>query len=373
MAGENRIRHPYAFLSCIMLLSTLAVYVPFLWKDISVVVRHYDGPFYMYIAKTFYVIPPDHPFHQNLPASFYAGQFPLYPILIRVMSLFTLGNYPLAMVLATLSSSIGAVLLFYRLLQDWQLVRSPLWTASLFCFFPERWLMQHAIGATEPLFFCVVFGAFIAYKRKKDLLVFLCITLACITRPPGFLLVPIFGLFYLRDKRWKTLFLLPVTLSGLFLLFLYHHYVFGDFFAAYKMHTTMAFQSSSTQKSSIQNWPLAIYRFYAERPNFHSTELFLVLYVVSLIGTLALWKRKELFWYCFVNLAFTFFVFSFELPRYLLPIAPFAYLVAFDEILSRRAFRWIVFPFFLYLAYTFVWGFLPLATCSPESLRLILK
>ena len=352
-----------------MLLSTLAVYVPLAFKDFSIVARHYDGPFYMYIAKTFYVIPPDHPFHQHLPASFYAGQFPMYPILIRLLTLFTLGNYPAAMVLATLSSSIGAVLLFYKLLQSWELVRSPIWTSVLFCFFPERWLMQHVIGSTEPLFFCLIFGAFISYKQKRDLLVFLCITLACLTRPPGFLMVPIFGFFYLRHRRWKTAFLIPFTLSGLLLLFLYHQYVFGDFLAAFRMHTTMAFASSSTQRSSINSYPLAIYRFYAERPSFHSTELFLLLYVLSLIGTLALWKKKEFFFYSLVYLLFTFFVFSFDLPRYLLPIAPFAYLVAFDEILSHRAFRFIVFPLFLYLAYTFVLGFLPLATCSPETFR----
>ena len=228
-------------------------------------------------------------------------------------------------------------------------------------------------GSTEPLFFCLVFAAFLSYKQKKDLIVFFLIFLACLTRPPGFLLVPVFGLLYLRDRKWKTVFLLPFTLLGLLALFVYHHFVYGDFLAAFHIHTSLAFVSASGKQSSLNAAPLAIYRFYAERPNFHSTELYLVLYVLNLIGTLLLWKRKDLFIYSSITFIFTCFVFNYELPRYLLPIAPFTILVAFDEILSRPLFRFIVFPFFLYLAYTFVWGFLPLAVCSSQAFQIILQ
>ncbi len=355
-----------------MLLSTLAVYLPFWFEDISVIVRHWDGPLYLYIAKTFYVVPPDHPFASALPATYYAAEFPLYPILIRIMTWFTLGNYPSAMILATLISSMAATCLFYQLLKEWRLVKSPLWTAVLFCFVPARWLLSHSIGSSEPLFFCLIFAVFLAHRRQKHLWTFVCLSLAAICRPPGVLLVGTVGIFYLMERRWKLFFLLPITLLSLIGLFAYHYVVLGDFLASFHVHSTMGFVSSATNQSSVNPYPLAIYRFYAARPNFHSTEVYLLLYVLSLIGVLALWKQKQLFIFSLIYFVFVCFLFNYDLSRFLLPIMPFTILIAFDEIFSRRSFRIVVFPFYVYLAYTFVKGFLPLAVCRPETFQLLL-
>ena len=377
MQGNPRqpwyIRFPILFLSALMILSNLLVYLPFFFQDPSIIYRHFDGPFYMYIAKTFYFIPADHPFSKALPPTYYSAHFPLYPILIRLMSFFTLGNYPLAMILTTISCSVGAVILFYLLLKEWQLVKSPLWTAALFCFVPERWLMHHAIGSTEPLFFCLIFGTFLAYRRRKHLIVFLCISLACITRPPGFLLAPIFGLIYLRDRNWKAFFLMPLTLLSLAGLFTYYYFAYGDFLVTLHVQRTLAFVSSVSKQSSFNWWPLEIYRLYAARPSFHSTELYLILYLLNLAGTLVLWKKKELFIYSLVTFLFICFVFHYDVSRYLVPMAPFALLVAFDDFLNRRSVQFILFPFYLYLAYTFAWGFLPLAVCSPATFQALIE
>ncbi|HMD81421.1 MAG TPA: hypothetical protein VKE92_08960, partial [Anaerolineales bacterium] len=111
MKNEPFFRSPEIWVAGIMVLSTFLVYVPFLLSDFSLVTRHYDGPFYMYIAKTFYQIPVDHPFRESLPPIYYAAHLPLYPVLIRALTLITAGNYPLAMVMATLVSSVAAALL----------------------------------------------------------------------------------------------------------------------------------------------------------------------------------------------------------------------------------------------------------------------
>src|SRR5262245_22803363 len=120
-------RHPWAWISLLMTVSTVVVQLPFLLGDYTRVYRHWDGPFYMYIAKTMYIIPPDHPF-QNVSTTFYAAFLPAYPILIRMLTPLTLGNYPQAMILATIVSSVFAAVLFFHLLREWELVRSPAWT-----------------------------------------------------------------------------------------------------------------------------------------------------------------------------------------------------------------------------------------------------
>src|SRR5262249_1420896 len=110
-----------------------------------------------------------------------------------------------------------------------------------------------------------------------------------------------------------------------------------------------------------------------ERPNFHSTELYLLLYIVNLVGIMRLRQHKELFIYCLVFFVFTLFIFNYELPRYLLPLAPFAILVGFARFLSARYVRWYVFLLYLYLAYTFVWGFLPLAVCPMQIFQKLIQ
>ena len=374
MKNEPFFRSPEIWVAGIMVLSTFLVYVPFLLSDFSLVTRHYDGPFYMYIAKTFYQIPVDHPFRDSLPPIYYAAHLPLYPVLIRALTLITAGNYPLAMVMATLVSSVAAALLFFKLLQVWNLVKSPLWTTTLFCFLPPRWLFQHSIGASEPLFICFVFAAFLALHKQNVWLVIAAILLASTARITGLLLIPVFGLIYLHQRKYKNVLLLPLALLGIIGVFFYYRYVYGDFFAFFNWHLSKAVKSNLETSSLIKWNPLEIFRFYAARPNFHSTELYLMLYAIFLTGTIALWKRRrELFIYCLIFFLFSCFIFHYDLPRILLAFAPFAILVGFDDILSRWSFRIIVFPFLLYLSYIYVWGWLPLAVCSPQKWNEILR
>lgn len=365
-------RYPVIWISALTILSTIVVYVPFFFNDFTVVFRHWDGPVYTYIAKTLYIIPPDHPF-QDTTAVFYASFLPGYPLLIRILTLFTLGNYPYATILATILSTIVAATLFYRLVLEWKLVEDPKWSTVLFCLLPSRWLLLHSVGSSEPLFLCCVFGAFLAYRRRKDLIVFLLVSLACVTRPPGAFLIPIFGILYWRQRRWKPMLLLPFALLSMIALFTYYYFVMGDFFAFFYVHLNRAFNGVPGKASALSKLPLEIYRFYASRPNFHSTNYYALLYVLNFTGTLALWrKNKELFVYCLILFVFVCFQMQFDLPRYSAIFMPFTLWVGFDEIVTRKYFRYFVFPFCLYLAYIYAWGFLPLAVCSPKVYQIML-
>ena len=67
----------------------------------------------------------------------------------------------------------------------------------------------------------------------------------------------------------------------------------------------------------------------------------------------------EVFLYAAAFLGLNAFVFHNDLARYFLPLAPFALLVAYDPLLSRRAVRAVVLPLAAYLGYTYAWGYLP--------------
>jgi Gpi18-like mannosyltransferase len=342
-------RHAVWLPSAAILLTTLVVCIPYL-SDFSIVFRQWDGPLYMYVAKTLYNIPADHPFH-TLPPAYFACHFPMYPLLIRVLTLFTAGSYPWAMLSATLLSSCVAATLFYQLLKEGRFVESPVWTAVLFAVFPGRWVLCHSVGESEGLFFCFVFAALLSLMRGKTGYLLLWILLASLTRITGILLVPAAALTCIHRREWKKLWLLPLPCLGIVCLFTFYYFRFGDFFAYFTWNLD--------KEKLIQPVPLAVYRLYASKVNAHSTEFYGLLYFLHLLGTLALWKRKELFFYCAVFYLFNLFVYHWDMSRYFLPITPFALLVAMDSLFSSAPLRWIVFLLAAYLGITFATGWLP--------------
>ncbi len=77
----SRLSRPNAcriLLALVALVSCLVVYVPFWAGDASIPVRYWDGPNYLYVAKTLYDIPPDHPLlaYENPPAYIYVCPLP---------------------------------------------------------------------------------------------------------------------------------------------------------------------------------------------------------------------------------------------------------------------------------------------------------
>ena len=347
-----------------MLLSSAIVYFPFR-HDFSALYRYWDGPLYIYLAKTVYQIPAGHPFvAYGLPQIYFASHLPLYPLLIRLFTIFTFGDYPAAMLLVTLVSSIVAAVLFFRLLETQRLVVSPLWTSMLFCFFPPRWLIYHSVGATEPLFLCFVFAAFLAYYRQRLFILILAIVGASLTRIVGVLLIPAFFFAYLHRKELQKAFMIPLAGLGLIALFCFYYLRFGDFFAYFRWN--------GGQHPIFQLNAFKIFRLYSLNSNFHSTELYWWTYILYALGTLALWKKKELFIFSLLFFLFNVCIFHLDLSRYMLPLAPFALLVAFDPVLHLRSARWIL-PLVLYLDYLYVWGYIPFNTVSVESFQQLLN
>jgi hypothetical protein len=340
---------PQALLAALMLLSSVAVYVPFL-GSMDKVYRYWDGPPYLYVAKTLYDVPEDHPFTPyGLPPSYFANHLPGYPLLIRALTPLTLGDFPMAMLLATLLTSVAAGLLFYELLRSHGLVRSPLWTAVLFCFLPPRWVIYHAVGSSEPLFLCCVFAAFLALKAERPAWVAVFAALGSLTRMPGALLIPIFGLVYLTRREWARAAAMGLGGLGLLGLFTYYHFVFGDFWAYF----TWAAETTHMMAAPFAKWSI-----YATSNKLHSIELFAGLFLVYGLGTLSLWKRRELFIYAAAYWLFCTMINHPDVPRLILVIAPFALLVGFDELLSRRPAR-LLLPLLLFFDYSYAWGYLP--------------
>jgi len=312
----------------------------------------------MYLAKTLYQIPADHPFVPgNLPASYFACHLPLYPLLIRALTLFTLGNYPFAMLLTTLLCSAMAAFLFYLLLRKLNVVASPVWTTVLFCVLPPRWLIYHSVGATEPLFLCLVFAMLLAFLANKSWLVVISIFLASLTRITGVLLIPVGMILYLRNRQWKAAALVAVGSLGILAYLGFCYLVFGDALAY--------FNWNMGKKHLMSSSLFPVFHSFSKHPLFMATEYYLGIYVLYGIGTLALFKNRPLFVYCSVFYVFLLFVAHEDLSRYFLSIAPFALLVGFDAILSNKVCR-LILPMYLYLTFYYAYTCLPYNLVQPK-------
>ena len=357
-------RRPRTLITLAMLVSSAATYLPYR-ESTDMLFRYWDGPLYMYVAKTLYAVPADHPFvPYGLRPSYFATHLPLYPALIRSLTPLTGGRYTWAMLAATLLSASCAAVLFYELLKAWTLVRSPLWTALLFCLLPPRWLLYHSLGSTEPLFLCLVFAAFLALDSEKRGWVIVFIGLASLTRIVGVLLVPVFMLIHAGRRGWRGTIQITLAFVPILALLAFHQLMYGDFRAYFLWNVAHERLLSST--------PLEVFRGYAHRPQFHVTEYYLGTYVVYGLGVLALWGRREIFTYSAVFFLFNCFVFHYDLARLMLPIAPFALLVGFDAVLSRPACRALL-PLILYLTYTYAWGFIPHNLVLPSVYKRLLE
>ena len=135
------------------------------------------------------------------------GFFPLYPYLVKSIGWFGV-NLPngfyiaVGLILSNLCFLASAALL-YRLIVvsagfDESVARR---TLGLLFVFPASFF--YSAFYPESLFFFLALGAFTFALQDKWFFTGICMALAVVTRPPGFVLVIVLGWLYMEKHRWK--------------------------------------------------------------------------------------------------------------------------------------------------------------------------
>jgi hypothetical protein len=336
-------------LAALNVLATLAVYIPYL-GSMDVIYRYWDGPLYMYVAKTLYSIPAVTPF--NLPDYYYACHLALYPLLIRA---FSFAGYDVSMVFVTIAASTVATVLFYQLLREFKYSVNPFWASVVFIFFPSRWLLYHSVGATEPLFIMLIIASLYCYKKDRYFLSFTLAGLASITKIFGILMFGSYLLLLLYEKKYRYLPYLAIIPAFIAANFLVYQFTYNDFFAYFKWNG-----------SYMKTTPFMEFWEPAAKGDTNEAELFMGFYIIYIVGALRLWKHPALASFSLVYLGFMAFVQHPDVSRYLLPVAPFALIVAFDDIISRKEFM-LVFPLIVIFGYMYCWGIIPTNLAGTDT------
>jgi len=377
--------NPVRLLVIVTILSCFISYIPFL-SDMSVVGRYLDGPNYIEVAKTFYFKITDNN-AAYLPRWYYAVHLVGYPFFIRLFNYIFVPfvgklSYLYSMFLTTVVFTCGSVVIFYKLIKEFKLVKNPFFISLVFIFFPPRWVIYHSVGASEPEFIFWLLMSLYFFKKNKYWLSYLFGVLATITRIFGVLLCPIYIIVFVLNEYDKYPFLnhlvgkakkkadsfklfwsnLPKTWivlslgmpAVLFLNFYVYKLIFNMFFAYYQWNA-----------GQLGSFPFGALIGFGEYWDPGTAELYVIYMAVTIYGLFRLYKYRLIFWFCLIQFLPTILNKQGDFPRFLTAISMFVFIVAFEEFFDNKYFKWI-FPIYIVLTYLYVWSAIPTNIIAPE-------
>lgn len=352
------------------LIPTLLIWLPFFLRlqsfwgfplpqnGLATIVANFDGPLYIVAAKTLYnkaMIMTSYQF--PLATEYYTAHFPLFPLLIKLVGVVT--NYPYAMLIVTLLSSILALYFFYKL-------TGSLFLTFVFSIFPARWLIVRSVGSADPLFVAAIVASIYFFKNKKFWLAGLWGAVAQITKSPGILLfvsyIAYIAFEYFRSqklnlKKYIPTLLIPLSLLG---VFWFYKITQGDFWAYFH----------SGDNIHLFFPPFQIFNYSAPWVGTFWLEEIIFIYLLGAIGVYKLFQKKEYEMGIFSAIFFLLmlFVAHRDLMRYALPMVPFIF-VAFSEVLAKREFKIalavIIIPIYLFSLAFISQNVMPIANWGP--------
>lgn len=343
----RRRRLDLLILTSVFIAASFFLYLYFWFFDpskLEVVYQNWDGPVYIVIAQSFYkpeIISSIKYTYLKDPEDF-ASSFPLYPVLIRLLSPV---GYFRAMILASVMMSLATILAFYELASRSKLVKNPLILSIIFIFLPPRWFISSHIGSSEPLFMFLVLLSLIFFLNKRYWFSGLSLGFAQLTRSQGILFFAAFSLIFLgiflkdqdklslaKIKKYSARFF-PFLLAptALLLLFSYFDFQYGNFWA---------FFEAISKWPVMASYPFEVFASYPHQllPTFWIENHFWI-YFVDILAILVLVK-KRLYWLATLSGVYFLplpFLIHIDLARYNLPMIPFL-LLAFEEKIGTKLF-----------------------------------
>lgn len=359
------------------LVPTILIWIPFLlrvntfWNiplpqnGMQTIVANYDGPLYLVAAKSLYsktFIGAN--FQFPLPAEYYTAHFPLFPILIKFFGLIM--NYPYAILVVTLLSSILATYFFMKLISQYVDKKDVIFMTFLFSIFPARWLIVRSVGSADPLFIASIIASLYYFRDKKYWTAGIWGAIATLTKSPGILLFASYATYFIYDylknhqinlKKYIPILLIPLSLIA---VFFFYRITQGDFWAYFH----------SGDNIHLSFLPFQIFNYAAPWVGTFWLEEIIFIYLLGAIGVYKLFQKKEIELGIFSIIFFvlSLFIAHRDLMRYCLPIIPFL-LVAYSNTLIKKEFKIalcvIIIPIYLYSLAFISQNVMPIANWAP--------
>jgi len=374
-------KHKYSHLQITLVIIALSVfssvlfYLPFLLKftqflglhitnpGTDYIYRHFDGPFYLVAAKTFYnpdLIKNLH-LESSLSPAYFAAHLPLYPFFVKMVA--SVVGYLKSLIVVNLFFTAILAVVFYSIVRKFALSSHPFLLTVVSLFLP-RFLVVRSVGAPESLFMlCIVLSLFF-FECKKYFLAGIFGAFSVMTKSPGVLLFIAYILViietFMKTKKiqwqWTGILLVPV---GLLVVFIMYAVQYNDFLAYFhsgdNIHLVFPYAAFNYQKTWVGTAWLEDIIFY------------FALYLSSVV-LLKESKYRSFYYFGLVFLTATIFVQHRDISRYSLPLWPLA-CIAFEKHFTSKKFL-IVFLVLLPAIYLYAWNFalfnvLPISDWKP--------
>ena len=342
----NKCYRDISIITAVFLCASLFLYgyyAFFTTDGMETVFRNWDGPGYMVVAKSLYdtdIITKVNPF-PFLSPSFFAYQFPLYPLFIR---LFSWMGYAPSMIFTSNLFAYGFTIALYFLVKTVYPKANALVVALLSLFYMPRWFIVGHVGSSEPLLLFSITMFLLFLVKKKFLLSAVFLSLAQMTKSQGILF---FGgvlcayIYQIPVVRKKTLargireflpfLLVPLTLA---VVFAWYKRAFGDFFI---------YLSINSLNNAMQ-WPLLKIFTITEISHIPTgfctgwKESYIFNYFLYLLPIILFFQQK-LPVFGIIGLIYylpTLSLVHGDVSRYSLPLLPLLFL-GYSEVLSKKA------------------------------------
>jgi hypothetical protein len=353
------------------LLALLALFFawgPFLSR-MDVVVRHFDGPNYLVVAKTLYVPTVRNPLPgYALTPSYFTAHLPLYPLALRACSIF--GGFKPGLFVATGLLAAASAAAFAVYAKDAAPEVPALVAVLAFLLLPARMFLYRALGASEALMSLLVVLAVLAWRRgRADWALFLA-ALSTVTRTNGILVVAVLCLALLFSGRVKTA-LLGGALAAvpLLLLFSWHRFLFGDFLALLHVH------ADSAGGAGRLCLPFAFIGEMAAKNDWETAEMLLGLHLFYVLCAARLFAKGDRLEAGLIaaHVALFSLLRERDLARYYLTVAPFAVVLAWRDVWSRPRIAAAVLGVLAPLTIYYAWKTVPMNLCSEPAYRALVS
>jgi Gpi18-like mannosyltransferase len=374
------------FISLFSLVPTILIWLPFFlripvfWSiplpanGLATIVSNYDGPLYLVAAKTLYnksAIETN--FQFPLPAEYYTAHFPLFPLLIKLFGIVT--NYPYAMLITTLLSSILAIYFFQKLISEYVDRKDVIFLTFLFAIFPARWLIVRSTGSADPLFVGSIIASIYYFRSKKYWLAGLWGLVAQLTKSPGILLFVSYAIYlvlpiakekieatskWLQNLNFRKTYPILLIPLGILIVFTVYYFTQGSFWAYFH----------SGDNIHLFFPPFQIFNYSAPWVGTFWLEEIIFIYMIGAVGVYRLFAKKEyeIAVFSAVFFALTLFIAHRDIMRYSLPLMPFLF-VAFSDVLVKKEFKIavavIIIPIYLFSLAFISQNVMPISNWAP--------
>ncbi|OQY65848.1 hypothetical protein B6D29_03400 [Microgenomates bacterium UTCPR1] len=340
-----------------------------LWSKAGMmtVYKHFDGPLYVVVAKSFYDPNKIKALKLEIPVSkeYFAAHLPVYPFLIKLVSnVKFLGGLPYlkSMVIVNLLGAMALASFFYWFVQNFKLSKKPLLLATVLIFMP-RFLVIRSVGAPESIFMFFILVSIYFFEKEKFWLSGIFGALATATKTPGILLFGAYTLVFVEkiivkhfiDKEshqqsriinlnWLGIFLIPIGLLSVFYLYKIQS---GDFLAYFHTNANVPMPYIFSVFDWQSKWVGTAWL---------EDVLFYFFFYLLAIFNLKQIKQRSIFYFSVVFFTAVIFVQHRDISRYSLPFWPMT-AIAFEKFFTSKKFL-IVFLLLLPAIYLYAWNFL---------------